>query len=111
MAKLPAAVVNVCDPTWCDRRPFQTKGFFARPAWLSNGLRASAPSCDFSATFSTMSSSAQGPSHRGEPEGREHEHAEREVDCREHPGRGIIEDQPIEPVADEIARVAGLAAL
>ena len=33
-----------------------------------------------------------------------------ELTCREHPGRGIIEDQPIEPVADEIARVVGLAA-
>lgn len=49
-----------------------------------------------------------GPSRRDEPEGQEHEHAEREIDCREHPRRGIIEDQPVEPVADEIARVAGV---
>src|SRR5260221_14609184 len=42
---------------------------------------------------------------------KEHEGAEWEVARREHPRRGMIEDQPIEPVADEIARVAGLAPL
>src|SRR5208283_3073140 len=49
--------------------------------------------------------------HWYEPEAQEDQRGEREVSCCEHPGRGVMEDNPVEPVADEIARISGLAAL
>jgi hypothetical protein len=64
--------------------------------------------CKLAGTTARSCCAAAAWSGRRKPEDQQNQRAEADVRVREYPPRGIIEDQPMCPVADEIARVARL---
>jgi hypothetical protein len=84
MVRLPAATVSVCDPTW-QLLHVSNQEVFPRPVPVSRMASGQCAELQLSPTFSIAKLLGVGAIARDEPEGQEHEHAEREVDCGEDP--------------------------